>query len=321
MLSEFTVIDQLANRQSIQRKEVVLGIGDDGALLSIADGDQLVVSTDVLNSGVHFTQDTAAWDIGYKSLAVNLSDLAAMGALPIAVSLSLSMPDVDADWLAGFADGFFALANQYDMQLIGGDTTRGPLSISVGVIGKTKPGQALLRSQANVGDLIYVTGTLGDAGAACLALQEKLVLDKLAYEQLIQRLNRPQPRVEVGRLLVGLATACIDISDGLVADLGHLLRQSGWGGKLDVGQIPISRALEKYLDQAGGWSLPLSAGDDYELCFTLPANQQVALAKRLTSCGVVASCIGVIEQNAGLRLLMPDGQVVTNTLSGYEHFC
>ncbi len=320
MPSEFDLIRRLGLFQSLQRDEVVLGIGDDAAILDVPAGWQLAVSTDTFNRGVHFPEETAACDIGYKSMAASLSDVAAMGAEPLAVNLSLSMPVHDEEWLAGFARGFFESANQFQVQLMGGDTTHGPLSISVTVFATVPIEQALRRSGAQAGDLIYVTGTLGDAGAALLVLQEALKLPEPQRSMLVGRLNRPAPRVETGMLIRDYASACIDISDGLAADLSHILERSGIAATLYVDQIPLSAELKGCFDAVGGWTVPLNSGDDYELCFTVPSSKQGELENLLTGKQPAIHCIGMTETGDSLRLIMPDGTIKVIEPTGYDHF-
>ena len=320
MPTEFDIIRQLAEGQRVSRKEIRLGIGDDAAVLDIPDGYELVISTDTINQGVHFPDDTTPSDIGYKSLAVNLSDLAAMGAEPFAVNLSLSLPDADASWLEEFADGFLSLASQHRVQLAGGDTTRGPLSISVTVMGLVPVSKAMRRSTAKTGDSVYVTGTLGDAGAALMGKLGELKLNGPQDRAFSGRFNRPQPRVEAGIALRNIASSCIDISDGLVADLGHILEQSHAGAMVYVDQLPLSDSFREVFDLAGGWTVPLASGDDYELCFTVSDKDHPDWQNELASLGIPITCIGMIESQQGLRLLMPDGSVETPTHRGYEHF-
>ncbi len=320
MPSEFDLIRRLGLSQSIRRDEVVLGIGDDAAILDVPEGQQLVVSTDTFNHGVHFPEGTAACDIGYKSMAASLSDVAAMGAEPLAANLSLSMPDPGEEWLAGFARGFFESADQFQVQLMGGDTTRGPLSISVTIFATVPADKALRRSGANAGDLIYVTGTLGDSGAALLALQGELKLTQPQRNALVGRLNRPIPRVETGMLIRDYASACIDISDGLTADLGHILEQSGVAATLYVEQIPLSEKLKGCFDAAGGWTVPLNSGDDYELCFTVPGGNQGELQGLLAGKQPAVRCIGMAEAGNNLKLMMPDGTIKIIEPAGYDHF-
>ena len=320
MPSEFAIIQCLVDQQTIRRPEVVLGIGDDAAVLKIADDYELIVSTDTLNVGVHFLQDTSAQDIGYKSLAVNLSDIAAMGAEPVAVNLSLSLPVSDDQWVQDFSAGFFSLATLHNIQLMGGDTTRGPLSISVTIFGMAPKGRAIRRSTAAVGDSIYVTGTLGDAGAALLGMMGELKLNGQQQRVFYDKLNRPQPRVTTGRALRGIANSCIDLSDGLAADLGHVLQQSRLGAMIYLEQLPISPAYREVFDLAGGWNLPLNAGDDYELCFTVAQTAVVKLESLAAEFDAPITCVGMTEAMPGLRLLQPDGAIESIQASGYEHF-
>jgi thiamine-monophosphate kinase len=318
--SEFDLIRQLSEQQSVRRDEVHLGIGDDAALLSVPDDCELVLTTDTLNYGIHFPEQTSPEDVGYKSLAVNLSDLAAMGATPVAANLSLTLPESNAAWLEQFSRGFFQLADRFSVQLTGGDTTRGPLSISITALGFVKKGMALLRSGAKPGDLIYATGNLGDAGAALLAMQGELKLTGPQQKQFQLRLNRPKPRIEIGQALAGLATACIDVSDGLIADLGHILDQSQVGATLYVQRLPISATLKSCFDLAGGWYVPLSSGDDYELCFTIPENRQAEVESLLQEIKTPITWLGMIESQPGLRLLMDDGSEFSGGTGGYDHF-
>ena len=319
-MSEFHFIRQLNLSQPVRRDEVILGIGDDAAMLDVPEGHHLVVSTDTYNDGVHFPEGTAAYDMGYKSMAASLSDVAAMGAEPLAVNLSLSMPDSSEAWLAGFAQGFFELAGQYRVQLMGGDMTRGPLGISVTIFATVPAGRAMQRSEAQAGDLIYVSGTLGDAGAALLALQGELELAEPQRSALMCRLNRPSPRVETGTLIRDYASACIDISDGLTSDLGHILEQSGVAAMLYVDQIPLSEPLKSCFDAVGGWTIPLSCGDDYELCFTVPGTRQGELENLLAGRQPAVRCIGMTEAGEHLKLMMPDGTIKVAEPAGYDHF-
>lgn len=320
MSSEFDIIKQLQLAQSVDRAELVLGIGDDAAVLDIPKGKQLVISTDTLNAGVHFPVDTSPQDIGFKSLAVNLSDMAAMGAEPFAVNLSLAMPADEHEWLAGFTEGFLSLASQHNVQLAGGDTTRGPLSISVTMLGLVSPGEVLRRDTAKPGDSIYVTGTLGDAGAALLGLMGELKLNGPQQQQLYARLNRPQARVELGQALTGIASACIDLSDGLAADVGHLVESGELGATLYVDQLPLSEHYREVFDLAGGWSLPLYAGDDYELCFTVADANLGRLQALDNGFNIPLTCVGMIDASPGVKLMMPDGTTTLAESKGYDHF-
>ncbi len=293
---------------------VTLGIGDDAALLAPRPGHELAVTTDTLIAGRHFPLATSPYDIGWKALAVNLSDLAAMGAEPRWFTLALSLPDADAAWLQEFARGLQALAQEYRIVLIGGDTTRGPLSITITAIGEVPRGMALRRDGARAGDLICVTGTLGDAAAG---LREVLG-GQLSTERLLQRLNRPQPRVAAGCALRGIATALIDLSDGLAGDLQHILDASGVGARIDAGTLPSSAELMSYAPDAGvRRSLQMSGGDDYELCLCIPAERLV------DACSVVdvpLTVIGQITSGQQFRLGAADGVTIEIKPAGYQHF-
>lgn len=317
-LAEFALIERIRAR-SKGRDDIVLGIGDDAALLQPLAGHLLAVTADTLNSGVHFPPETQPADIGWKTLAVNLSDLAAMGATPAWGTLALSLPQADAAWIDAFADGFFALADAHAWRLIGGDTTRGPLSLSVTAFGQVPPGQALRRDGAQVGDDIWVSGTLGDAAAA-LQLWQRGELDVTRpatdgdLEFLRQRLLRPTPRVALGMALRGIATAAVDVSDGLLADLGHIAARSGVGAWIDTQALPISAALKAVLASKEAQGCALRGGDDYELCFTAPAASHQAVMAVSALCCVPLTRIGQIRRELGVSC---EG---ATDVGGYQHF-
>lgn len=315
-MAEFEFIDRIRARATT-RGDVLLGIGDDAALLRVPEGHDLVVSTDTLIAGRHFPDDTGPSDIGWKALAANLSDLAAMGATPAWVSLALSLPQADADWLDAFLDGFLELAQEHEVALIGGDTTRGPLSITITAQGVVPAGTALRRSGARSGDEVWVTGTLGDAAGGLAQWRRGGAMSaKLRY-----RLDRPTPRVAAGLGLRGLATAAIDLSDGLVADLGHVLTASGVGAEIELGRLPTTRTLaEHFSDEAARWNLQLAGGDDYELCFTAPASAAFDIEQTLAACGTSATVIGRITAERGLQLRTPEGEAFVPPASGFDHF-
>lgn len=317
--SEFDIIEHYFLKQKIHRDDVKLGIGDDAAIVSVPDDRELVVALDTLVAGVHFPVNTSAEDIAYKALAVNLSDLAAMGAEPAWFTLALTLPESDSTWLADFAKGLFSLADEYHMQLIGGDTTQGPLTISVQVAGWIPVNTALRRDTAKSGDLIYVTGTLGDAA---LGLQCLLQADRYSKEpQAIERLNRPLPRVEVGLAIRDIATACIDISDGLLADIGHILNQSRVGASVDRSLIPLSEALQSRCNaDENQYQLALAGGDDYELCFCALPGSEKSLQSIAQKLNIRITCIGEILPEAGLHLHHQGRPVDFDNKSGYEHF-
>ena len=319
-LSEFSLIERYFSSGTAVRDDVLLGVGDDAALLAPRAGESLALSLDTLVEGVHFPVNTSPEDVGYKSLAVNLSDMAAMGAEPAWMLLGLTLPNADEVWLESFCRGMHPLATEYRVALAGGDTTRGPLTISVQICGFVPQSQALRRSGAKVGDRIYVTGQLGDAGLGLqLVLNNSgLGLNPSRRDYFISRLNRPTPRVAAGLALRGLATSAIDVSDGLAADLGHILQASGVGATINVDALPVADEVKGL--SVEWWNLPLSAGDDYELCFTVPADRDEQLQSVLNQMGTSITCIGQIEAEPGLRLCHSNGEAVANHAGGYQHF-
>lgn len=321
-LAEFSLIDRFFAAHARRRADVAIGIGDDAAIVDVPPGEQLVVAVDTLVAGVHFPESATAADIGHKALAVNLSDLAAMGARPQWATLALTLPQADATWIAEFARGFFALAARYHVELIGGDTTRGPLCVSVQILGTVPRGQSLQRAGARVGDRIFVSGSLGDAGLALELLQTQRACGEDERAELNARLHRPEPRVAFGERLRGIASAAIDISDGLLADLGHILERSGVGATVQVERLPRSAALQACVaPHAPEWfELPLAAGDDYELCFTAAPEHSDAVYAVARELAVPLTDIGTIEAEPGLRCCLDDGRVFQPTRRGYEHF-
>ncbi len=315
-LGEFQLIERFFTRQRVKRDDVALGVGDDCALLRMPSDARLAVTMDTLVEGRHFPQGTDPAALGHKALAVNLSDLAAMGAEPAWITLSLSLPSVDEAWLDAFAGGLFQLAEAHGVQLVGGDTVRGPLTITLQAHGLIPANQALRRDGARVGDLIYVTGTLGDAGAGLRIALGELSADGADGQFLRGRLDRPTPRVAWGLALRGLASAAIDVSDGLAADLGHILKASGVGATLNFADLPISDALCRRVGEARARQFALTAGDDYELCFTAAPAQAEAIAALPFPCARV----GVIEAGEGLRVYGPDGHHVPVEQAGFDHF-
>ncbi len=302
-----------------------LGVGDDCALLAPAPGMHLAVSTDMLVEGRHFLADVNPQLLGHKALAVNLSDLAASGAKPLAFTLALSMPRADANWCQAFAEGLFALADQHECELIGGDTTQGPLNICITVFGEVPAGQALLRRGAQPGDDIWVSGSLGDARLALDALLRQHALPPAVLSQARQRLEQPTPRVELGMALRGIANSCLDISDGLLGDLGHILEASGVGARIDANitrnllqarRHPMMAALAISRIDA----CTLAGGDDYELCFTAPSSAQAAVRDAAAQAGVPVTCIGRIEAERGVRVMAPGGQQLPLRFSSFDHF-
>jgi thiamine-monophosphate kinase len=320
---EFRLIDRIRELTAQPRDDVRIGIGDDAAVLAPPSGKELAVAIDTLVEGVHFPSGTAAADIGWKALAVNLSDLAAMGASPAWALLALTLPSADAAFVEGFAEGFAKLAQPHRLALVGGDTTRGPLTISVAVHGFVPPGQALTRAGARVGDAVLVTGTLGDAAAGLHALQHPPRDDDGRAGLrgfLIERLNRPTPRLAVGTALRGQATACVDVSDGLLADLGHICAASGVAAEIEAALLPRSSALLELYDDTTALHFALSGGDDYELCFTVPAARVAELQAGLARLGCGATKIGRIVEGEGVRVRAADGASLATDRPGWEHF-
>ena len=314
-MAEFALIDRLAGRVPTDGPGVVLSIGDDAAVLAGLGDQQLVAATDTLNAGIHFLDDVSPFALGHKALAVNLSDLAAMGATPRWALLNLSLDHPDPDWLDAFADGFAALARKHGVSLVGGDTCRGALSLGVTVLGTVPPGEALCRSGAAAGDRVYVSGTLGDAA---LALRERLA-GRPVTESLARALDFPEPELALGKGLRPLASACIDLSDGLLADLGHLARESGLAARVELKLLPTSRSLEA-MDEDERFALQLAGGEDYGLCFSAAPERQVAILALAASLGVTVTPIGELEAGTGIRCLRRDGSEWLPTRTGWEHF-
>ena len=317
-MKEFQLIRQIQQETSVSSSAdashgVKLGIGDDAAVLEVPVGQHLVAATDTLNAGTHFPEDTSPYDIAYKCLAVNLSDMAAMGATPRWALLSLSLPEADQEWVHAFIAGFKSLAQDHAVALVGGDTTSGPLSVSLTALGLVKPGTQLMRSGAKPGDLLVVSGSIGGAARVLDLLQGgESVCDR-------QLLDRPQPRVKLGQALVGYANACIDISDGLLADLGHVLRASGCGARIHLEKLPYDDVLAGLEDRLR-WNYQLSGGDDYELLFTLPDCYKEMITTWCRETDTRLSVIGEIEDGEGIRCIGPDGSGYDPQYAGFEHF-
>lgn len=318
-MGEFDLIDRFFKRPA---RRADLGIGDDCALLSPRPGHQLALSTDMLVEGRHFLNTVHPARLGHKSLAVNLSDLAACGAEPRAFLLSLSMPRADETWLQGFSQGLLALADAHSCELIGGDTTQGPLNISITVIGDVAHGQALLRSGAQAGDDIYVSGTLGDARLALEAFRGTLGLPEAVFELCRQRMEQPSPRVALGMALRGIATAAADISDGLLGDLKHILSQSKLGAQLQVSACEQLLACRGDVALSEQWlrTCVLSGGDDYELVFTAPVTRRDAVLAAAHASATAVTRIGCITAEPTLLLLDAAGQPLANQFASFDHF-
>jgi thiamine-monophosphate kinase len=317
--AEFALIRSYFSTLTDSRGDVVLGIGDDAALLRVPSGMVLAASVDTLVCGVHFFEDVSPETLGHKVLAVNLSDLAAMGAEPAWVTLALTLPEENESWLYEFCRGFAGLAKQYGVQLVGGDTTRGPLSITVQAHGFVPDDLAMRRDGARAGDDIYVTGTLGDAALAVKCLKQEQ-LPKMSAQGLIQCLERPQPRIEAGCALRHLAHSAIDISDGLLADLGHILSMSEVGASIELDRIPLSPLVASTVDSQRDWSLVVSGGDDYELCVTLAPENRGDVARIANQLDLPITRIGRIEPQPGIRCVESDGRSWAPSSLGYDHF-
>ena len=331
-MGEFDLIERYFKRPA---QRAVLGVGDDCALLQPAPGTQLAISSDMLVAGRHFFADVNPRHLGHKALAVNLSDLAACGAKPLAFTLALALPEADEAWLAPFSEGLLALADAHSCELVGGDTTQGPLNICITVFGEVPvvngQSQALLRSGARPGDDLYVSGTLGDARLALEVLQGQLTVPEAVLAAARLRLECPTPRVALGQALRGVATAALDVSDGLLGDLGHLLKQSRVGATVDVEIATSLIATNAYYIRTMGqfdteikpaqwqhWAL--AGGDDYELLFTAPANRRDAVAAAAALSDTPVTRIGHMDAEPGLRLRDAQGQPVANTFASFDHF-
>jgi thiamine-monophosphate kinase len=323
MQNEFNIIEHYFKRQEKHRSDVVIGIGDDGAVTQIQPEHQLVTVTDTLVEGVHFDQTTPARAVGHKCIAVNLSDLAAMGAEPCWISLALTLPDIDELWLNEFAAGLHEVCQYFGCTLIGGDTTRGPLTVTVTAQGQLPTGSALTRDGAKAGDWLYVSGPLGDAGLALDITQQRYPKASPHLQKLVERLHYPTPRVALGQSLRGVASACIDVSDGLLADLQHILSASGVGVEIELDRLPLSLAMTETLSQEDAFVKALTAGDDYELCFTVEEPNRGRLETLTAHLKNRPICIGRIQKVASEPItfkLFGEEYTLSLPRSGYNHF-
>lgn len=320
MPGEFDLIAKYFKRPV---RNALLGVGDDCALIAAAAGTELAISTDLLVEGTHFFAGTDAGRLGHKALAVNLSDLAAMGAAPRYATLALTLPEVDEDWLVAFSQGFFALADDHGVELIGGDTTRGPLSICVTIFGEIPEGGAIRRSGARLDDDVWVSGSLGDAALGLAHLEGRAALTEAEALRAVSHLEAPVPRVALGMALRGIATSMIDLSDGLAGDLRHLAAASGLDARVEAEALPVAPALAR-MPLAQRLALAAGGGDDYELCFTAPRCAQDAVLSAGTGCDVPVTRIGTMTaiRGAVAAVLMADasGNPCLTTVSGFDHF-
>jgi thiamine-monophosphate kinase len=316
-MTEFDLIRRYFTRNT---PNALLGVGDDAALLKVSEGYVLAVSSDMLVSGTHFFPDADPFLLGHKTLAVNLSDMAAMGATPRWATLAMALPELSETWMEKFSAGFFSLAEQYGVELIGGDTTRGPLNLCVTIFGEVPAHKALRRSGAQLGDEIWVSGTLGDAALALAHLQSRIQLSDAEYVACAPALHQPQPRVALGLALRNIANSAIDISDGLLADLGHILEASKLAASINFSALPVSPTLRDYLQQALGKQCALSGGDDYELCFTAPVARHAELQNISARLKLPLTCIGKIVAGSGCLVHDAAANPIHMESSGYEHF-
>ena len=316
-MSEFSLIKRYFTRAT---PGAILGVGDDAALVKVGNGMELAISTDMLVSGTHFFADADPYMLGHKALAVNISDMAAMGAQPRWATLALSLPNEDEKWLAQFSAGFFSLADQFNVELIGGDTTRGPLNLCITILGEVPQGKALRRDGAQAGDDIWVSGFIGDAALALAHMRGNVVLQEESFNAIAVALHQPQPRVSLGLALRGLAHSAIDISDGLLADLGHILERSKLGAEIDYAKLPSSTYLQPYLAELLGQQCVLAGGDDYELCFTVPHSSQAEIMRLAERLALPLTCIGKVVAGKGYKVKTKDGSMMQIEEKGYEHF-
>ena len=321
MLSEFELIRRYFTRPALHTR---LGVGDDAAVVRVRRGMELVVSADMLISGRHFFPDVDPRHLGHKALAVNLSDMAAMGATARWATLSLALPRVEPSWLRAFSAGFMRLAHRHGVDLIGGDTTRGPLAISVQILGEVPAGQALTRSGARAGDQIWVSGWLGDAALALAALKRQVNLNRREMTNVRQRLHLPTPRLALGAALRKIAHSAIDVSDGLCADLGHICERSRVAAVIELERLPLSPVMKRHLEQPAARAALLAGGDDYELCFTARPARRHAILNAARRVGVKVTPIGSVRAAAPRRppvtVLGRDGGAVKLAHGGYDHF-
>ena len=319
-MGEFDLIKRYFSRKSLQN-EVILSVGDDCAITSIPSGYQLAITTDTLVEGTHFLPSISPADLAYKSVAVNLSDLAAMGATPTWMSLALTLPEIKEAWLAEFSQSLFAILDRYGVSLIGGDTTKGRLSITLTAQGFLPKNQGLFRHQAKVGDWIFVSGFLGDSAAGLDLLLQNRKMENESDRYFIQRHLHPTPRVELGLALRSFSCCALDISDGLLADLGHILERSQVGAEIYLENLPLSRHLCTQYEQTQAEKFALTGGEDYELCFTVSEEKREEMEQVLRSQGIKVTCIGkILPQTSGLNLLKNGEKVALPAHCGFDHF-
>lgn len=318
-MKEFDLIGRYFTEQVVRRKDVVLGIGDDCAIVSPDERHHIAITTDTLVAGVHFPKNTAPRAIGHKAIAVNLSDLAAMGAEPNWISLALTLPDSNEEWLSEFCAGVFELAEYYNVQLIGGDTTQGPLTVTVTAQGSIPKDKHLSRSGAKAGDWLYLTGDVGDAALALKFLNNEVDVQSIFHEQILTKLDYPKPRVLAGQALREYASSAIDVSDGVISDLGHICKASNVGANLVLDSLPLSKAMLDSLPQEDAVKLALTGGDDYELLFTVSEDNKVGMETAMSNAGVKVTCIGQLNGTEKITTTL-DSKPIKIDAKGFEHF-
>jgi thiamine-monophosphate kinase len=318
-MKEFNLIKTFFTEQKVKREDVVLGIGDDCALVQPSERQHIAITTDTLVAGVHFPLNTSPRAIGHKSIAVNLSDLAAMGAEPTWISLAITLPEVDETWLSEFSAGIFPLCEQYNVQLIGGDTTQGPLSVTITAQGFVPYKKHLSRSGASSGDWLYVTGELGDAALALQHIQHKITLSDDMQTLVQKKLDYPYPRVLAGSILRNYASSAIDISDGVLADLSHVCKASGVGATIELNNLPLSDTMRNAVNSTKSSQLALNGGDDYELLFTVNNSNKVAMESALSGIDCKVTCIGQMNPSKKISTTI-NGTEIDVDSDGFEHF-
>lgn len=320
-MKEFELIQTYFSGRGPQRKDVVLGVGDDAALTKMPQDMLLVVATDTMVENTHFFKDACPRSIGHRCMAVNLSDFAAMGAEPAWASVALTLPSVDEEWVKEFTEGLFEIAEYYNVQIIGGDTTQGPLAVSVSLKGFVAEGKALLRSGAKAGDWLFVTGQLGDSALAVEAKLGKESISEDALKKVQQRFDYPAARIAAGHVLRHAATSALDVSDGLVQDLGHILKASGVSAEIDVDKVPVSPVVVEAVGEERALELALMGGEDYELLFTVPEEQKGYLELNATAMGINYTCIGQIKGgDSGVSLRRKGKPYALSNNKGFQHF-
>ena len=321
-MTEFTLIDRYCQNIGRVHSDTRIGVGDDAAVISVPNDKELVISVDTMVEGVHFFTEVTPANLAHKLLAVNLSDMAAMGAVPRWATLALTLPSEDSQWLAAFSESLNLCAEQYGVQLIGGDTTQGSLTLSLQIMGLVPQGQALTRAAAKPGDDVYITNNVGDAALALALLKKQIQVEGIDQSALLKALELPEPQLDMGQALLPFACACIDVSDGLVADLSHIADRSEVSINLDVTQIPISKNYQAYVAQGGNLALALSGGDDYQLAFTAAAEHAVAINSVAQSLNVDVSKIGQVvnRMQQPLNLHADGDDYILDNVTGYQHF-